>query len=818
MTEACLLALLGGLLGLVVARWTLHLHGSLFPSDAATLVQLQLQLPVLLFAAALALGTGVLFGLFPALHSTRPDLVSALKGTSGQPAGARGAARFRTSLATLQVALSMALLVAAGLFTRSLVNVSRVELGVSVESVLTFGVSPELNGYSFERCAQLFEQLEDELAALPGVTGVTDSLVALLAGNNWGNDVSVEGFKAGPDTDSTSRYNEIGPSYFRTLAVPLIAGREFTRSDSAAAPKVAIVNEEFARKFNLGRDAVGKRLGDRDGKLDTEIVGLVQNAKYSDVKRPVPPVFFRPYRQDKSLGSISFYVRTALAPERLLPEIPKLVARIDPTLPVENLRTMPQQVRDNVFLDRFISLLSVSFAGLATLLAAIGLYGVLAYTVAQRTREIGLRMALGAAPGAVLGMVLKQVGIMTLVGGVAGATLAVWLGRLAQSLLYELKGWDPLVLTASAVTLAVVALGAGFVPARRASRIDPMKALRYEEATFPPNNGSSASVVGASLRRRRSPMTPSNGSEVPLAIEGATKRFGSVTALDGVSFELGRGELLGLLGPNGAGKTTMIKAAAGRLQLDSGAIRLFGRALARGDKRPEIGVVPQELGIYDRLTARENLEVFGRLYGVPRRGLEERVRWALEWSDLKERSRERVSRFSGGMKRRLNIAVSLLHQPSLVLLDEPTVGVDPQSRERIYEMLADLQQQGVSMVLTTHHLEEAERRCQRIVIIDHGRTVADGTVAELVGRTIGATRTLRLTLSRPLPDLALIPGDVAITTDRLAVTAQVGEVSRDLPLLLQHVTAAGGEVADIDLSGASLQDVFIRLTGRELRE
>src|SRR5206468_10404499 len=173
--------------------------------------------------------------------------------------------------------LSMALLIAAGLFTKSLFNVSRVDLGLKVDNVVTFGISPALNGYTPQRTADLFARLEEELGAIPGVSGVTASLVGLLAGNNWGNDVSVEGFKAGPDTDTNSRYNEIGPGYFRTLGVPLLAGREFTRADRAGAPKVAIVNEAFAKKFSLGRDAVGRRMGDRDGTLTTEIVGLVQN-------------------------------------------------------------------------------------------------------------------------------------------------------------------------------------------------------------------------------------------------------------------------------------------------------------------------------------------------------------------------------------------------------------------------------------------------------------------------------------------------------------------------------------------------------------
>jgi ABC-type antimicrobial peptide transport system permease subunit len=220
--------------------------------------------------------------------------------------------------------------------------------------------------------------------------------------------------------------------------------------------------------------------GGPNDKLDTEIVGLVKNAKYSEVKDQIPPLFFRPYRQNERVGSMTFYVRTSGAPEQIIQTIQRLVASVDSNLPVENLRTMEQQVRDNVFLDRMISTMSAGFAVLATLLAAVGLYGVLAYTVAQRTREIGLRMALGAAPNRVRAMVLRQVGMMTLIGGVVGLAGAVWAGRAAKSLLYQMEGYDPLVLAGSVVLLALVALGAGFIPAHRASRIDPMLALRYE--------------------------------------------------------------------------------------------------------------------------------------------------------------------------------------------------------------------------------------------------------------------------------------------------------------------------------------------------
>ncbi len=483
LTESMLLAVLGGLAGLLVARWTLDLIASLLPAEAAQTLQFRIDPTVLGFAAIVTLGTGVFFGLFPALHSTRPDLASTLKGVTGQPAGARGAARFRTSLAVAQIALSMALLIGAGLFTRSLLNVSRVDLGIKVDTLVTFGLSPELNGYTPERSRLLFARLEERLAGVPSVTGVTASLVPALAGSNWGNDVAVQGFKAGPDTDSGSRFNEIGPAYFRTMGIALVAGREFSPADSLNAPKVAIVNEAFAKKFDLGRDAVGKRIGSGEGrnsKLDTEIVGLVQNAKYSEVKGEIPPQFFRPYRQDEQVGQMTFYVRTSMTPEDFVSSIPKVVAELDPNLPVENLRTMTQQVRDNVFLDRLIGTLSTAFAILATLLAGVGLYGVLAYTVAQRTREIGLRMALGAAPGRVRAMVLKQVGVMTIVGGIIGLTAAMWLGPAAEALLFGLKGRDPLVFGGAAVVLSLIALVAGFVPAHRASRVEPMWALRYE--------------------------------------------------------------------------------------------------------------------------------------------------------------------------------------------------------------------------------------------------------------------------------------------------------------------------------------------------
>ena len=242
LVESCLLATLGGLAGLAVARWTLDLMASLLPTRQAELLPTGLDGTVLLFAAALTIGTGLLFGLFPALHSTRPDLLSTLKGQAGQPSGARSAARFRNSLAIAQIALSMALLVAAGLFTKSLYNVARTNLGLNIENLVTFSISPELNAYQPEQSRALFVRIEEELVQYPGVSSVSGALVPALGGSNWGTDVNVQGFQSGPDIDSNARYNEVGPDYFKTMGIPLLKGREFTPSDSLGAPKVAIVN------------------------------------------------------------------------------------------------------------------------------------------------------------------------------------------------------------------------------------------------------------------------------------------------------------------------------------------------------------------------------------------------------------------------------------------------------------------------------------------------------------------------------------------------------------------------------------------------
>jgi predicted permease len=309
---------------------------------------------------------------------------------------------------------------------------------------------------------------------------VSGSSVPLLAGSNNNNDVLVEGFQAGLDTNISSRFTRVGPDYFRTLGIQILAGREFSQTDGNGLAKVAIVNEAFLKKFSLGSDAVGRHIGMKaDNKLDVEIVGIARNAKYSQVKQEMLPTYFLPYRQ-ADVGSLSYYVRTSGNPDAIMAVIRKAVTTLDPNLPVDDMRTLPDQIEENVFLDRFVTTLATAFAVLATLLAAIGLYGVLAYTVSLRTKEIGLRMALGEQPGRVRGMVLKQVALMVAVGGTIGLTVAVWVGSIASALLFEMKGWDPLVLVGAGIGLTLVAFAAGYAPANRAAHIDPMRALRYE--------------------------------------------------------------------------------------------------------------------------------------------------------------------------------------------------------------------------------------------------------------------------------------------------------------------------------------------------
>lgn len=443
-----------------------------------------LSTPVWLFALTLGLGTGVLFGLFPAVHGVRTAAAQGLRTQSARTSGSRAVVRFRATLATLQTALATALLALAGFSLVSLASLGRVELGIERDGLIVFGVSPYLSGYPPDRTAALVDELEETLRVLPGTRAVATTTIPILAGWDSSQNLTVEGVPPDPGIDASANRAAIGPDYFRTLGIPLIAGREFARTDIDGSPRVAIVNEAFARKFHLGAEAVGKRFGLGQGsttRLDIEIVGLVRNAAYSSVREPPPPQFFLPHRQaERGAPTYFFYVRGVSATWGLIDAIPPLVGRLAPNVPVINLRTMQDQIGTGMSADRLAATFTSAFAALATLLAGVGLYAVLAYGVARRRRELGIRIALGATSGSIRRSVLVQVGRVTAAGAVLGSGAAVVLARVGESFLFGLEGAQPGVLAGAVAAVVIVTIAAAILPVRRAVSVNPVEALRAE--------------------------------------------------------------------------------------------------------------------------------------------------------------------------------------------------------------------------------------------------------------------------------------------------------------------------------------------------
>jgi predicted permease len=488
MTEACLLGMAGGVVAIAVCSATMRLMMALPGGDPGEEVDLTVDARVLLFTLTLGLATALLFGLFPAVQGARAGTAVRLQEQSARTSVSRRGSRLRAALAATQIALATALLAQSGLLIVSLSNLARVDLGIRAEGLLTFSISPYLNGYTTTQSVALFDQVEDSIRGLPGVVSVTQSTVPLISDSASTRNVTVQDFDAGPDADTTASYSSVGTEYFKTLGIPLLQGREFTRGDTGSRVTAAIVNEAFARKFKLTGHVVGTRMalgaGNRKS-LDVEIVGLSRDAHYSQVRQPAPPQFVMPFRQTPGApssgpGSITFYVRTTGDPRQLLASIAATVARADRNLPVDNLRTMSDQVWNNVSEDRAVATLATSFAALATLLAGIGLYAMLAYSVARRIREIGIRVAFGARSADVRRLVFGHVARITLSGGVIGLGIALGLGRLGESMLFGLSGTQPGIIGAAALVVVVVASLAGVVPAHRATRVNPVEALRAE--------------------------------------------------------------------------------------------------------------------------------------------------------------------------------------------------------------------------------------------------------------------------------------------------------------------------------------------------
>jgi putative ABC transport system permease protein len=356
-------------------------------------------------------------------------------------------------------------------------------LGLSMENLITFSISPQLSGYDEARTVALVDQLRERLASLPGVLGVGSSQIAVLTGTDMGRNITVEG-RQNLDTDDTHvNFDAVSPNYFSTMQIPLLSGREFGMSDTTKSTKVAIINEAMVKEFFPKRNPIGVRFamgsGD-DAKPDIEIVGVVKDTRESHVRDADRPFFYQPYSQFGKLFGMSFYVRSQQDPLLIANMLRETVRSADPNLPVYELKTVQRVVDEDLFAERVIAALSAAFAGLAAMLSALGIYGVLAYLVVQRTREIGIRVALGAAAGHVRGLVFKEVGWMVLAGALVGLPAAYGLARLSESLLYGVHASDVPAYAASLAIICVVALAACYIPSRRAARIDPIVALRYE--------------------------------------------------------------------------------------------------------------------------------------------------------------------------------------------------------------------------------------------------------------------------------------------------------------------------------------------------
>ncbi len=480
--EGAILAAAGGALGLVVADWSTRALLRALPEDyAGNWLNPGLNARLLLFAFAAAAVSGLLFALMPALQSSRRDIAGTLRTSSSMATG--GAVWFRKCVVAAQVALSLVLAVAAGLFSGTLYNLAKVNLGFRAERLLTFKLDAALSRPHVADAVAFYRDLQQRIAAIPGVAGVGASAAGPFSNMSSGGNITVEGYTAKPHEDVGGTLSAVSGGYFSALGIPLRAGRELDDRDSAGAPKAVVVNETFVKKYCAGRNAVGLHMmfgGGSHPVLNREIVGVAADSLVG-VRDSVKPTIYFPYSQWDKPDRLAFYVRAARGDETALAASIRAAVRAeDPNVPLIYLQSISLSIANTLYAERLLAMLSGAFGALAALLAAIGLYGVVAYAVARRTPEIGLRMALGALPSDVLRMVLLEAGKLAAAGVAIGTVAALALGRLVQSQLFGVQAADPRILAGAAVFLAAVALAAALGPGWRASRISPVTALKYE--------------------------------------------------------------------------------------------------------------------------------------------------------------------------------------------------------------------------------------------------------------------------------------------------------------------------------------------------
>lgn len=483
LTESVVLASIGGAIGLLLARWGVDALVTLVARTSP--VDVRPDALVLGFTVAISLLAGVIFGLAPALRASRTDLSTALKAKTSRVGGLKLRFGLAPALIVSQVAVSLVLLVGAGLFARSLLKLEHEDLGFNSENVLLVDIDPRLAGYKPKELSGLYRQLLDRLGALPGVRSTTVATYSPLSGTARTSNISVQGYLPEPGDEMDVSNMLIGPGYCQTLGLPLLLGREIGMQDTPASARVAVVNEAFAKTFFHGENPVGRRFGFGDDVKqsgDIEVVGVIGDVKYESAKEKPVPTCYRPILQVQDQGAYSsnLEIRTEGDPLGAVSNVRSAIAQVDDKLPIVGLTSFSKQLADSLRQERLIAELVSFFGALALMLACVGLYGVMGHAVARQTNEIGIRMALGAQSHSILWMVLRETLILVLTGIAIGVPVALAAGRLVSTQLYGLNAGDPLTLAAAVTLLIAVAALAGYLPARRASRVDPMVALRYE--------------------------------------------------------------------------------------------------------------------------------------------------------------------------------------------------------------------------------------------------------------------------------------------------------------------------------------------------
>ncbi len=485
LVESLLLACAGALAGLVVAWFLTQTLIAFIPQEGSPLqISAKPDIRILTFTLGLTMVTGIVFGLVPALRASRPDPWTTLKATVGSIAGAGGSLFMRKGLVVVQVALSFLLLFGSGLFVRSLQNLRTTDTGVKLDNLVQFGVAPALSGYTAERAVQFYRDLLARLRGSPGISSVALASVAILSGDEWDNTIAVEGHRAADGEDMSAWMNSVSPGYFEAMKIPLLEGRDFAERDikdrKEGEANVCIINRKLAEHYFPGQSAIGKHLGWGGGpnpKLPYEIIGVVENALYEG---PREGIRRQMYVANYGNQGVSFYVRTTAPASAVFGLIRDSVRQLDAAMPVYGMKTVQARLDETLLTDHLIAMLSAGFGLVATILASIGLYGVMAFVVARRRKEIGIRIALGAQTTSVFWVVMREVLVLLGIGLVIGLPAAMALGNLIAKQLYGIQPRDPLMATGTIVLLTVVAVAAGLVPAYRASRIDPILALRYE--------------------------------------------------------------------------------------------------------------------------------------------------------------------------------------------------------------------------------------------------------------------------------------------------------------------------------------------------